>query len=59
VDAVVIASGDGDYVPAVQAIRRAGPHVLVLAFSQALSPELRDAADRVILLPDHPDDWRL
>ena len=26
VDAVVIASGDGDYVPVAQAIRRAGPH---------------------------------
>jgi uncharacterized protein (TIGR00288 family) len=59
VGAIAIASGDGDFAPLVYAIRRAGPLVLVLAFADALSPELRNAADRVVLLPEKPGDWTL
>ena len=41
------------------AIRETGPHVLVLAFKNSLASELREAADRVIYLPEEPTDWAL
>lgn len=59
VSAVAIASGDGDFAPLADAIRRAGPHVLVLSFRNVLSEDLRAAADRVIYLPERPADWAL
>jgi uncharacterized LabA/DUF88 family protein len=56
VDAVMIASGDADFEPLADAIRRAGPHVGILAFKSSLSLHLREAADRVYELPeDHPN----
>lgn len=59
VGAIAIVSGDGDFAPLAEAIRRAGPHVLVLSFKNALSHDLRMAADRLILLPEQPRDWVL
>jgi uncharacterized protein (TIGR00288 family) len=50
-------AGDADFVPLVEAIRRAGPHMVVLAFRESLAAELRGAADRVVFLPDEPADW--
>jgi uncharacterized LabA/DUF88 family protein len=57
VDGVALVSGDADFVPLVDAIRRAGPHVVVLAFEQGLSRDLRHAADRVHILMPEPTDW--
>jgi uncharacterized LabA/DUF88 family protein len=59
VGAIAIASCDGDFAPLADAVRRAGPHVIVLAFEKSLSRDLRDAADRTILLPEKPDGWTL
>jgi uncharacterized LabA/DUF88 family protein len=59
VAAVAIVSGDADFVPLVDAIRGVGPHVLVMSFESSLSHELRQAADRVLILPDRPRDWTL
>lgn len=59
VPAIALASGDGDFAPLADAIRRAGPQVLVLSFEEALSNDLRAAADRVILLPNRPEGWGL
>ncbi|MCL5735490.1 MAG: NYN domain-containing protein [Actinobacteria bacterium] len=59
VGSIAIASGDGDFAPLAAAIRRAGPQVVVISFENALSNELRSAADRVILLPDRPEGWAL
>jgi uncharacterized LabA/DUF88 family protein len=57
--AIGLVAGDGDFAPLADAIRRAGPHVLVLGFEKSLSSELVDSADRVIHLPEHPTDWQL
>lgn len=56
VGAIIIVAGDADFTPVSEAIRRAGPHVIVVAFEQHLSPELRNSADRVLFLPEPPDD---
>jgi uncharacterized LabA/DUF88 family protein len=45
VDAVVLVSGDGDYVPVVEYIKSQGRQVEVMAFSQSTSTKLREAAD--------------
>ncbi|MBK8011531.1 MAG: NYN domain-containing protein [Deltaproteobacteria bacterium] len=49
---LVLASGDGDFVPLVQRLRRRHVVVEVAAFSDGLSPELFAAADRVVRLGD-------
>jgi len=59
VAAIALVTGDADFVPLVEAIRHAGPHVLVMAFEQSLSEKLRATADRVVLLPYPPEDWEL
>lgn len=57
VDVIAILSGDEDFVPLVEAIRRAGPHVFVLAFNSCVTKGLKDAADRYYSLPE--DDHNL
>jgi len=54
-DVAFLICGDGDYVPVVEAIRRAGKRVVVAFFGQGygLSPDLRIAADRYIDLEDY------
>lgn len=42
----VIASGDGDYVPLVEAVKRLGKRVYVLSFAGRTSPALRRASDQ-------------
>ena len=45
-DVVILVSGDGDYVPLVEHLRRAlGCKVEVLAFGRSCSGKLREAAD--------------
>ncbi len=45
-DAVVIVSGDGDYVPLVEYLQKSsGKQVEVVAFGQTVSSKLVDAAD--------------
>ena len=48
----VIFTGDGDFAPLLDAVRRAGPFVLVAAFPKSLSLELNEAADAVIELSE-------
>ncbi len=45
VDAVVIVSGDGDYVPLVEYLRNQGKQVEIAAFGETTSTKLIDAAD--------------
>ena len=61
VSAIALATGDADFVPLVRAIRRAGPHVFVLAFAGAkgLSRQLRREADRVLTLAEPNSGWGL
>lgn len=53
-DVIALVAGDGDFAPLAEAVRRAGPHCIVLAFPNSLARELRMAADRVVDLPDTP-----
>jgi uncharacterized protein (TIGR00288 family) len=44
-DTAVLMTGDGDFTPVVKAIQDMGKGVVVLAFSDGVSPELATAAD--------------
>lgn len=44
-DLALLVSGDGDYVPLVQEVKRLGKLVSVAAFASSLSPALRLSAD--------------
>ena len=59
VGAIALVSGDADFVPLVRAILDVGPHVIVIAFKESLSKELRAAADQAIILDEPPSDWVL
>ncbi|MBI2120673.1 MAG: NYN domain-containing protein [Parcubacteria group bacterium] len=48
VDAVVIVSGDGDFVPLVEYLKHLGVQVEVISFGKSTSAKLREAADDFI-----------
>lgn len=50
VDSILLLSGDGDYSPLLDEVRRAGLLVYVSAFSEGFSPALKERADEVCLL---------
>jgi hypothetical protein len=50
IDTVMLLSGDGDYLPLVEEVRRTGKQLYLCAFASGLSPTLRHAADHVYLL---------
>jgi len=55
IDALVIVSGDGDFVPLVEYIRATyGVQVEVAAFGRSTSARLKEAADDFIDLDDNP-----
>jgi len=48
-DTIILVSGDGDYVPLLQHLKRAvGCRVEIMAFSQSCSGKLREEADEFI-----------
>jgi uncharacterized protein (TIGR00288 family) len=53
-DAVVIVSGDGDYVPLVEHAQSVGCRVEVIAFGKSASGKLKEAADKFIDLDKDP-----
>lgn len=54
-DAVIIASGDGDFIPLVEYLRiNMGTQVEVIAFGKSASSKLREAADDFFDLSDDP-----
>jgi len=54
-DAIVIVSGDGDFVPLVEYLRRNfGAQVEVVSFGKSTSSKLREAADDLLDLCDNP-----
>lgn len=55
VDAVVIASGDGDFVPLVEYLKFMGTQVEIITFGRSASGKLREVADDFI---DMCDDQR-
>ncbi len=44
-DAIILVSGDGDYVPLIEYLRNQGKQVEVMAFSNTTSSKLVEAAD--------------
>lgn len=49
-DTAILVSGDGDFFPAIEAVKDLGKHVEVVAFEDNLSPEAERAADVTTLL---------
>jgi uncharacterized LabA/DUF88 family protein len=56
-DCVVIASGDGDFVPLVEYLQTVGVQVEVVAFGKSTSGKLREAADDLVDLSLDPDKY--
>ncbi|MFH1956369.1 MAG: NYN domain-containing protein [Patescibacteria group bacterium] len=53
VDAIVLASGDGDYIPLVEYLKNQGRRVEVMAFGRSTSSKLRETADEFIDLDEN------
>jgi len=53
-DAVVLATGDGDFVPLAEYLKAQGVQVEVISFGKSSSSRLRDAVDDFIDMSDQP-----
>jgi len=58
-DAIVLATGDGDFVPLVEYLKNIGKQVEVIAFGKSSSQKLKEAADEFIDIGEHPDQFLL
>lgn len=58
-DTIVIASGDGDFIPLVEYLKSLGVQVEVIAFGRSASGKLREVADDFIDLCDDPGKYLL
>ncbi len=54
VDVIVIASGDGDYIPLVEYLKNQGRRVEVMAFGRSTSAKLKEEADEFVDLDQNP-----
>lgn len=54
VDAIVLATGDGDYVPLVEYLKSKGRQVEIIAFGRSTSAKLKEAADDFIDMSEEP-----
>lgn len=52
-DVGILASGDRDYVPVVQEVKRLKKQIWVASFSNAIAPSLKACADKYIDLDQH------
>ncbi len=59
VDAIIIASGDGDFVPLVEYLKFMGTQVEVITFGRSASGKLREAADDFIDMGEDPRKYLL
>lgn len=48
VDAIVLATGDGDFIPLIEYLRSNGKQIEVISFGRSSSGKLREAADEFI-----------
>ena len=53
-DSVIIASGDGDFVPLVEYLQTIGVQVEVVSFGKSTSGKLREAVDDFVDLSENP-----
>jgi len=59
VDTLVLASGDGDFIPLVEYLKNQGKRVEVVAFGRTASSKLRESADEFIDLEGEPEKYLL
>ncbi len=59
VDAVILASGDGDFVPLVEYLKFMGTQVEVITFGRSASGKLREVADDFIDMGEDPRKYLL
>ena len=59
VDAIVLASGDGDFVPMVEHVRSEGCQVECIAFGKSSSSRLRESVDDFIDMDETPHQFLL
>lgn len=59
VDAVVICSGDGDFIPLVEQLQSMGKQVEVISFGKSASARLKEAVDDFIDLCEEPEKYLL
>tara|TARA_B100000745_G_scaffold288410_1_gene225808 strand:+ start:362 stop:916 length:555 start_codon:yes stop_codon:yes gene_type:complete len=52
VDHIILFSGDGDYVPAIEAVKRRGIKVTAVSSKAMMSEKLRRAADNTVFIND-------
>ncbi len=57
VDAIVLASGDGDFVPLVEYVRSQGCQVEAVAFGKSSSSRLRESIDDFIDMDEQPHEF--
>lgn len=57
VDSIIIASGDGDFVPLVEYIKSQGCQVEVVSFGRSSSQRLRESVDDFIDMDQSPKDF--
>src|SRR5512137_534463 len=57
VDAIVLASGDGDFLQLVDYLKNQGKRVEIIAFGRSASSKLKDSADEFIDLEKEPDKY--
>jgi uncharacterized LabA/DUF88 family protein len=58
-DVVVLASGDGDFVPLIEYLKMNGCQVEVISFGKSASGKLKEAADDFIDMDDDPGHYVL
>lgn len=58
-DAIILVTGDGDFVPLVEHLQNEGCQVEVMSFGKATSAKLIEAADDFIDLDDNPRKYLL
>ncbi len=59
VDAIVLVSGDGDFVPLVEYLKNQGKRVEIIAFGKSTSSHLKEVADEFIDLEKSPRKYLL
>jgi len=59
VDTIVIASGDGDFIPLVEYLKNQGRRVEVMSFGKSTSGKLKEIADDFIDLGEEPGKYIL
>ena len=57
VDAVVLASGDGDFLQLIEYLKNQGKRVEVIAFGRSASAKIKDVVDEFIDLEKSPDKY--